>query len=221
MTNNKSKYTSVVKHTLLKYLFSFLIKKQLHFFSDFCDVTNLQNFKSVKVPLARSLKIANTVNVIKIERPIQFRKRSFHQTLIQIHSIIARKIFYFFFYIKLPVLRPPPDTNTVTTSDSYSPPITGSITVAESHSPSTIESVTAADTSGKSEESPHTGVGIIAAVIGVLIGVLLVVVMGFLFFYWRNKDKRGTFLNDKPLFLVSLILKNGTPICDQKYTFLN
>ncbi|XP_065938370.1 interleukin cytokine receptor-related protein 1 isoform X3 [Magallana gigas] len=53
-----------------------------------------------------------------------------------------------------------------------------------------------ADTSGKSEESPHTGVGIIAAVIGVLIGVLLVVVMGFLFFYWRNKDKRDDDDND-------------------------
>lgn len=126
-----------------------------------------------------------------------------------------------FFFIKFPVLRPPPDTDTVTTSDSHSPPITNSITVTESHSPSTTESVTSADTLGKTEESPHTGVSIVAAVIGVLLGVLLVVVIGFLFFFWRKKDKRGTFLNDKPLFLGSLILKNGTPICDQKYTFLN
>lgn len=152
--------------------------------------------------------------VIKLERPT-FRKRSVYIQWLHAKSFIN------FFFIKLPVLRPPSDTDTVTTSDSHLPPITDPITTADSHFTPTVESVTAADILGKTDESPHTGVGIIAAVIGVLIGVLLVVVMGFLFFYWRNKDKRGTFLNDKPLFLVSLILKNGTPICDQKYTFLN
>lgn len=77
-----------------------------------------------------------------------------------------------------------------------------------------VEFVIFVDILGKIDESFYIGVGIIVVVIGVLIGVLLVVVMGFFFFYWRNKDKRGIFLNDKLLFLVLLILKNGIFICD-------
>lgn len=108
-----------------------------------------------------------------------------------------------FFSIKLPVIRPPPITDSVTTSDSHSPLITDSITAADSHSPTTIESVTAAEIVEKTNDTTHTDGGVIAAVIGVLLGVLLVVVIGFFFFCWRNKDRKGTFLNHEPSILVS------------------
>lgn len=39
----------------------------------------------------------------------------------------------------------------------------------------------------------------------------MVAVIGFFYFYWRNKDKKGTLLNHEPLILFSF-KKNDTPI---------
>lgn len=73
------------------------------------------------------------------------------------------------------ILRPPPNTESVTTTDSHSSPTTESVTD---------------DIAEDTNESSHTGEGVIGAVIGVLLGVLLVAVIGFFYFYWRNKDKK-------------------------------